>query len=886
MSGYASFGGARTSCGHSPSTPRQGPDRACAAGTPQPDVRFPFRFNVSLSDAALKASEGGNGMLRAVRGRMGGSGDSDHILYFVVQLGPYPVPGMERALYAVANYRYWNVLSGQIQWQPNSVTQDGRLAVLECSLKEATLYKDFDALCSNPASQQFPAAQPQVLRVLRTSYQLDAVRAGDTKGLFTSPFAMPAADYLARLDSNGEALFACVIALTDIAPVFKTPASWNPGQLIVQGVMGLYEEAYAAELYSRITPAMMFGLATGADAGTMTKYSALTPLGDVSSGTAQLNWPMIKSPLFISSGHYATATRGFQFGAVACALAVLGRDVAAAVKAFVGLTDDPSTVAPYLKITVVDGADPSWLTELAADQYTTRLGAVYGSDGVALAESAMVVSACEHFDPLSFLPQPDPSEGGLVPNGQRRSIVVVINGNLFVQAPGVGQTGDEVTWGGGFSPSCGGLAAEGCQALEPTGPTGIPSCGTLLRYRELLPGPARVGGFLDTLGMIAGTVVNVAGAVAPVAGALVKAIVGSPPGARPAHQKMRFLKDGDEVQTQSTAVSPQGELSARTVGSPAAIPQDPLRLFVPNYDANRPDIFNATYTTVGNLGPHTAFLSLDTGMTFNLRMFVAERDCNMTCSAASTPGKHGKRQPAGRELVVDCPNTAATLKGEVVGHITFVHTLNAFDSVGPALGYSPTQSVMVEVFRQAFEAPWVSLFGTPVEIQARNADGAVERMKAGAIAIVNEVFTVSKTVTIPPPQGYTGPDGVYHDYQEGDKIALGAVFGYHIALAPEYAVQRIQGATAQDKVFLRPADLAIGLAPSEFYNMTGDVGSAVVSDPHPDGAEAWAEFNTTRRCQVNGTLAGAASTDSPLLQCSQFRFSVGNVDRRPSTAKS
>jgi hypothetical protein len=385
--------------------------------------------------------------------------------------------------------------------------------------------------------------------------------------------------------------------------------------------------------------------------------------------------------------------------------------------------------------------------------------------------------------------------------------------------------------------------------------------------------------------MIAGTVVNVAGAVLPVAGALVKAILPDPGTGTP-RQKMGILKDGDEVQTQSTAVAPQGELNAHTVASSGAIPQDPLRIYVPNYDASRPDIFNAIYTTAGTVGDHTALLSFDAGMTFNVRMIVAERDCNMQCSAASTPGKHGKHQPAGRELVVDCPNTAATLKGELVGHITFVHTLNAFDSVGPALAYTPTQSPMVEVTRQSFEAPWVSLFGTPAEIQARDADGAVERMKVGAVAIVNEVITLSKTVTFPPPQGYTDRGGVYHDYLPGDKIAIGAIFGYHVAIAPEYAAQRIQGATAQDKVFLRPADLAIGFAPSEFCNLAGDAGSAVVSDPHPDRAEAWAEFNTTRRCLVNGGLTGAAKPDSALLQCSQFRFSVGNVDRRPSTAKS
>jgi hypothetical protein len=169
MSGYASFGGARTASGRIPSTPRQCPDRACGAGGPQPDVRCPFQFNISLSDAVLKAKEGGSGMLRAVRGRMGGPEDSVHILYFVVQLGPYPVPGSYPALYAVAKYRYWNVLSGQISWQPNSVTQDGGLALLVCSLNEATLYKEFDAC--HPETSLTPCAS--VTPLSRPRFQQD-----------------------------------------------------------------------------------------------------------------------------------------------------------------------------------------------------------------------------------------------------------------------------------------------------------------------------------------------------------------------------------------------------------------------------------------------------------------------------------------------------------------------------------------------------------------------------------------------------------------------------------------------------------------------------------------------------------------------------------------
>jgi hypothetical protein len=61
--------------------------------------------------------------------------------------------------------------------------------------------------------------------------------------------------------------------------------------------------------------------------------------------------------------------------------------------------------------------------------------------------------------------------------------------------------------------------------------------------------------------------------------------------------------------------------------------------------------------------------------------------------------------------------------------------------------------------------------------------------------------------------------------------------------------------------------------------MTGDIGSAVVSDPCPPGTDAHTEFNTTRRCLDGGSAMGRANLDIAFVTCRNIGFSLSNFDR-------
>jgi hypothetical protein len=556
-----------------------------------------------------------------------GSNEPIQSIQWIITPGPADIPGMTEWLMLLTLCRYWYISKAKLRWTPQNLQQDGRMWIACTSPLESKRFTNSGLIRSYPDSYEGQAGNPVDIQIPVSSYQSWAQRGCDQQGLHRSPFEYDPKQYVELALSDEIAAFGINILFEGVEPLFKNPTNWTYGEFILTFEFHGFENLFAANSLQWIKAPLFFGLGSGggesnADIiGSTRAQSMLLNMSETDLPIGGSSLLMKKS--ILSQNHYwCHRTRdqyssqdppriGFDWSSVTSLLGVAANALSEVFSGIIG--NEPNPIEQHSHFLLLDGRDISFLKPidlgkivrgkltLKVDNVTSPL-ARFG--GKIKCNDDWEILQLDDFYLLTNIGY----VSTVFARGERLIPYYGITLSQFLQHPNPPGDGEipQNTFSLGFSPEYGAYAGPICRLV---GVQGIPTLATLIRYRKLtgIGEPSSSSLNFTSIVNAIGKASTVIGSVARTVSSVVETIVND---STSTNRRRKRMNDESIIQTHSTAVSPQGNISTQTIGQKWTPIVDYYKINYSHYDVNRPEVYETTYFNEGLPGKDTALLNV------------------------------------------------------------------------------------------------------------------------------------------------------------------------------------------------------------------------------------------------------------------------------------
>jgi hypothetical protein len=819
-------------------------------------------------------------------------------IQWIVSPGPADIPGMTEWLMLLTLCRYWYISNVELRWTPQNLQQDGRMWIACTSAIESQRFTKPDLIRKFPDAYEGQAGNPVDVQIPATSYQSWAKRGSDGMGLHKSPFEYDLEQYVKLSLSDEIAAFGINILFEDVEPLYKTPTTWTYGEFILTFDFHGFENLFAATSLEWIKAPLFFGNGGGGGGnndiyGSTRAQSMLLCVSDTDipvSGRSPMNKKSILTGIIFwrhrMRSQYSSEDLpriGLNWSSVTSLLGVAANALSGVFTGILG--DGPDPVEQHSTFLFLDGRDSSLLTPLDLRKII-RGKVTLNVENVTqpLAKFGGKIQCHDDWEVLQLGTTQILTTYGLIPiaiaNGERLLPYYGVALSQFLQHPNPPDNGEipQNTFALGFSPEVGAYAGPACRIA---GAQGVPTLATLIRYRKLtgIGNPSTSLSFNSVVNAIgkAGTVI---GSVARTVSSVVETIISDPSSTG---KRKKRVSDERTIQTHSTALAPQGNISTQTVGERWTPIVDYYKINYPHYDAGHPEVYETFYFNEGLPGKDTALLNVvfTARVTFSgiwVEAAETEWDNNQPGSleVPNEGWKMGKKctpWPPSTQFQLIVPCLSKSLPVSLAIDIYVVHRRGSFQLTDDILNATPLSTAGLDSYTSETEIPIVSLVGGS---NLKLIDGSQE-YEVDAICPITTTVDIGFNKVFSYPERWIDDKGVEHVYEVGEQVAIAVVLVPRVIVQPGYRFNILSGATTTPNIQWRPSLTALFFDHPESIQFSGSEANAVLANPRLPGSMIWPLVTVERHVLIDGKVTGYDFNGSGGFTYSDISLSVCNI---------
>jgi hypothetical protein len=867
MSRSTAFGRAYDSCYARPAPPAQPRGGADA-------VTRSFDLAIPLTDQFVSAL-GSNGMFaRASLKAQPGFTDPDknHCLILYMQAGPFDnIAGMSGLVAFLALFEYYRFAAVTLTLRAGHIDENGQVVIIGMAAEQAAKKQNLSQILANPRAIYMKPNKDWRIGVDQLTYRITDNELGFKTGLFPCPINP---DYLSKLRTNETCPLAILLYFNDCFPVFQPGAEFNLGLLMVT-VTVEGTKPFLAEMYEdNVPPSLVFGRTGGGLDGSVKQEASIFGRADYDSPTAKHTdkpWFAGKASavtrLWSPPRYISTPTRAFSLGSLAATFGTLAGDIVGALFGSSAPAGGLALLKDSLTLRYMNGQDPDLLTPLAEGEVGAELGAVFGSDGVELAQHAVVLTPLGNWELLAATHERFNRGGVLVPAGARKTLVAVLSNEWHRQVPAATDE-PQLMAGAGFSPNTGAYAGAAYTAESSTGAGAFTAFGTLHTWQKLIPTPDAHGGAVQTAANIIGKVAGAASKIGSMASSIVQLLGGD--------ARTGYKLTDKTVQTWSTAFASRGDTASGTVVK-TYTPDPRPAYFFPSYRPGESNPYFGAYTeVVGTPTATSTQIVLRHDGVLHVRLMAGEiltPDTTWVLNPSDVGTPRGRKPPGMKDVHMRCPITSRVLRVEIVASTWFGFRPASTPALGCRDMSTPMGGIGYEVHRTILEENLITLSATDAYVVTKSGS----KLPIASIAIFDAKLPIGAHVVTSPPTEYMSADGVIHKFEAGEKIAWDYYSMVSAVVSGDYGFS-VSGVQEGDNVYWSPAPLWISFDHAANVYVTGNVGTAVASNPGQGAGDVYAVTTTERYVLDRGTFTGVVDDDGPMILETGTSLSAASVE--------
>jgi hypothetical protein len=820
-------------------------------------------------------------------------------IQWIVAPGPADLPGMTEWLMLLTLCRYWYISKALLRWTPQNLQQDGRMWVVCTSSLESKRFTNPRLIRSYPDSYEGQAGNPVDIQIPVSSYRSWAQRGCDKQEFHRSPFEYDPKQYSELALSDEIAAFGINILFEGVEPLFKNPTTWTYGEFVLTFEFHGFENLFATNSLQWIKAPLFFGQGGGgggnADiSGSTRAQSMLLNMSDTDLTVGGLSLLMKKGNLSSNMiwgrrmrsqyGPQDPPRLGFDWSNVTSLLGVAANALSGVFTGIIG--DDPDPVEQYSRFLLLDGRDSSFLTPL--DLAKIARGKLTLNVENVTSPLARFGGKIQCYDDWEVLQLDDfwflTSLGYVATVFARGERLVPYYGvalSQFLQYPNPPGNGEapQNTFSLGFSPEYGAYAGPACRLA---GAQGVPTLATLIRYRKLTGAGDPSSSSLSFTSIVnaigkAGTAI---GSVARTVSSVVEVIVG---GSTPTDKRRKHVSDESTIQTYSTALAPQGDISTQTIGQRWTPIADHYKVNYPHYDAGRPEVYETLYFNEELPGANIALLNVGftARVTFSgIWVEAAETDWDDNDPGSAQLDKEGRKigdkchpWPPSTQLQIVVPCLSKALPISLAIDVYVVHRGGSFQLTDDVLNATPLSTPGLDSYTSKVDIPILSLVGGS---NLKLVDGSQE-YEVGAVCPITTSVDIAFNKVFTYPEKWTDDKGVEHVYGLRDQVAIAVVLVPRVVVRPSYSFNILSGASSTQTIQWRPSLAGLFFDHPESVQFSGAEANAVLANPRVPGSLVYPVIAVERHVLIDGRMTGYDFKGNGGFTYSDISLSVCNI---------